>query len=98
MSLRIAARSSATVSITRRIAASVALIAVGYVAALVASPSIQLPLGVGPSHGAAANQAAERSAAPASATANLAAPRDFDYFPDHYQNEAREPSQPADTF
>jgi hypothetical protein len=98
MSLHLIARSSSPARVTRRIAVGAALIAVGYGVALVVSPSIQLPSSVSVGNAAAVKHAAERPASPAPASADNASPPDFDYFPDHYKNQAREPSEPTDTF
>lgn len=98
MSLHLIARSSAAPRVTRRIAVCAALIATGYAVALVVSPSIQLPFSISVGNAAAVNHAAERPASPAPASADSASQRDFDYLPDHYENQARGPSQPTDTF
>jgi hypothetical protein len=52
--------------------------------------------------GALAREAAPRAASAAAATPDAAgksgAAQPFDYFPDHYVNQAKEPAEPIDTF
>ena len=51
--------------------------------------------------GALANGAAPRAASPSPATRDVAAKapdQPFDYFPDHYVNQAKEPAEPIATF
>lgn len=84
---------------TRRIVVGAALVAIGYIAALVVSPSTELPFGVSIGSAAAARDAATetRRAAPSASTASESQLA-FDYFPDHYVNQAREVAEQPPTF
>jgi hypothetical protein len=54
--------------------------------------------------GAHANGAAQRAASPSFPASDAAAKsgatqdQSFDYFPDHYTNQAKEPAEPIETF
>ena len=85
----------------KRILIGVTLVAVGYLAALLVSGSAAIPGGRG-------DNASDASAAASSVFAHRAsreegdrikpAARDFDYFPDHYVNQAREVAEQPPTF
>lgn len=82
--------------IAKRVLVGAALIAMGYVGAQVAPSPVDSIFAAG-FHGAAST----RHAGPESlhaAPGTDAAQRDFDYFPDHYQNQATEVAEPIDTF
>jgi hypothetical protein len=88
----------------RRIVVGAALVATGYLVAVIA------PAPLGFFRSAASSSAAEAKArgTPASARSLVAAPseastpasvqRDFDYFPDHYRNQGKEADENAPTF
>jgi hypothetical protein len=97
MPLRIVSSASSSLSAGRRFLACVVLIAIGYIAALLASPSAELRFGVGVGNAAAMKDATPPAptSSPSAATGSAS---DYDYFPDHYQNQAREAAEPASTF
>jgi hypothetical protein len=97
MPLRLVSSASSSLSTARRILVGAALIAIGYIAALLASQSAELPFGVGIGSAAAVKDATPPASAPSPSAATSSAP-DYDYFPDHYQNQAREAAEPASTF
>jgi hypothetical protein len=85
---------------TRRVIAGSALIAIGYVAALVTSPATELTFGTGIGHASTAKHAvfdAGRTGQLPSPAAP-ASPQTFDYFPGHYVNQAREVAEQPPTF
>jgi hypothetical protein len=51
-----------------------------------------------PATSTSARNASVRAAAVRPTTTETAPARDFDYFPDHYRNQAKEPVEPVDTF
>jgi hypothetical protein len=95
---------SATLRIVRRILFAVAVVAAAYVAVLVSGEFLDsldafsaMPLG---SQTAAKHHTATRldsSLSLAGAQADRSG-GDFDYFPDHYRNQATEPAEPIATF
>lgn len=87
-------------AMTRRIVTGLALFALGYVAAIVASPVEKLPWVAALGGAVAARPAVsdtDRANVATQPPGVIESPR-FDYFPDHYKNQAREPSEPTDTF
>jgi hypothetical protein len=86
--------------VAKRVLVGATLVAVGYLAALVAPAFVGISDAVSIDSAAAVKHAAA-DATRVGATSPAAAAgesRDFDYFPDHYQNQAKEASEPPDTF
>lgn len=85
----------------RRIVAGVALFALGYLAALVVSPTTESSFVAAFARAAAAKQTTPDAVRGrvASSPALIMEPRsDLDYFPDHYINRAREVAEQPPTF
>src|SRR5215472_1463489 len=80
---------------TRGIITGVVLFALGYLTAVVASPAIESPFGTGFGRAVAAKHVADpvRGRVPSSPALVMEPGRDFDYFPDHYTNQAREAAE-----
>jgi hypothetical protein len=102
MSHLLVSDSSPAMRVARRAAIGVALVTIGYFAALLASISVAI---VGePGSGNASDAGA--AAPPVFAHGNLSPEaastgrmqNDFDYFPDHYNNQAREVAEQPPTF
>ena len=98
MPLRLVSFSSTSFIATRRILAGAALVALGYIVALIASPSAEPPFGVSVGSAAGVKGVGDAGRFASSATAANESPRAFDYFPDRYQNQAKEAAEPIDTF
>ena len=93
--------SNALGATTRHIVVGAVLVAVGYLAARVASPATDSAFGPGIGRVAAAKHAASdpaRAGLAASPAVTNESARDFDYFPDHYVNQAREVAEQPPTF
>lgn len=87
--------------IAKRILVGAGLVAVGYVGAQVApSPAGSIFAASFRGITSTAQTAPEGSSPSPSrdAPGTGASQRDFDYFPDHYQNQAKEAAKPIDTF
>jgi hypothetical protein len=85
-------------AIAGRIVVGGVLIALGYVAALVTSQGSEVTFGIGRVGATrhAALDAGHPGEAPSPADTTPA--HDFDYFPDHYNNQAREVAEQPPTF
>jgi len=81
----------------RHLAAGIALVVIGYLAALIAPPSIDLSFGIGKAP-EARRMADAASRTPLRFDALPARAEAFDYFPDHYRNQATESATAVDTF
>ena len=92
--------SSSAMSTAKRALIGVALVVIGYVAALLGPASVAIPNGPGgnASDAGAAAQPASDSTSPPGAASTRGMQQDFDYFPDHYTNQAREVADQASTF
>jgi hypothetical protein len=93
--------SSSARSTAKRALIGVALVVIGYVAALLGpAPSVAIPSGPGgnASDGSAAAQPASHSTSPPGAASTGRMQEAFDYFPDHYTNQAGEVADQASTF
>ena len=87
--------------VLKRALVGAALVAAGYLAALLAPIPIAIldASGIGsPPDAAAAPSAFEHRPPREGAVAANRAPRDFDYFPDHYTNRARDVAEQPPTF
>jgi len=92
--------SSPAMRIAKRAVIGVTLLVIGYVAALLGPASVAIPgdpRGNASDAGAAA-QPASHSTSPPGAASMRGMQQDFDYFPDHYTNQAREAADRASTF
>jgi hypothetical protein len=102
MSHRFVFDSSPATRAVRRGLVGAALVVAGYLAALLASISVAILGGPGSDNasdaGAAASSAFAQKAPPEAAIAASRAQHDFDYFPDHYTNQAREVAEQPPTF
>ena len=92
MSHRSVYDSSPAMNAAKRVLIGAALVAGAYLASLLVSGSAAIPVVSGSSSDAGA---AASSAEPGSASR---ASRDFDYFPDHYTDQAREVAEQPATF
>jgi hypothetical protein len=92
--------SSRAIRTAKRALIGVALIAIGYLAALLASVSVAIlsnPEASASDAAAAAPPVFAHDAAPEAASTRRLR-QDLDYFPDHYVNQAREVSEQPSTF
>lgn len=94
---------SPSTSVTKRILVAASLVAFGYLAALLAPTTVGAPGGV--AFGTATpvkhfgTAVADRAAATTQRdAAAMELQRGFDYFPDHYANQATEVAEPIATF
>jgi hypothetical protein len=92
--------SSPAMRAAKRALIGAALVAIGYIAALLASPSVAMlsgPEGNVSDAGAAAPPSFAHIA-PTKPASTRRMQQDFDYFPDHYINQAREAAEQPPTF
>src|SRR5438105_855572 len=102
MSHRFVFDSSPATRAVRRGLIGAAVVAAGYLVALLASISVAILGGPGSGNaydaGAAASSTFAQKASPDAAIAASRAQYDFDYFPDHYTNQARAVAEQPPTF
>jgi hypothetical protein len=86
--------------IAKRIVVGLGLVAVGYVGAHVAPSPVDNLFAAAISTASTRHSGVDPSRPPPSPNAPGvgASQRDFDYFPDHYQNQARDVAPPVDQF
>ena len=103
MSHAFARNSSSAVSVTKRVIVGATLVVVGYLAAVLAPPTVGIggvTFGIAApvQHLSAAVAARTAAAMQRNAAGGGPLRRDFDYFPDHYTNQATEVEEPIATF
>jgi hypothetical protein len=102
MSHRFVSASSSAGHSVKRALVGAALVATGYLAALLASISVAIVGGTGSGNasdvGAAAPSEFAQKAVPDRAAPTDRTRRDFDYFPDHYANQGSEVAEQPPTF